>query len=347
MRHLAAALACALLLGVPARADEELDVKPDWLKRPTPESLMSVWPREALQRGLGGKAVISCSVSLQGALRDCSVVSESPAGSGFGVAAIALTPQLLMKPGMRGGKPVVSTVRIPINFEGAGPALGSRLTGAGSGPLMRMVLSNVTWRQAPTYAEVVAVYPEKAKAREAGGRATLNCTFKAGGLVGSCDTITEEPKGMGFAAAARTLSSRFVGPETLKDGRPTKGVDVQIPFVFAVDMLNPASRTIGKPQWTSLPDGQDMVAGYPAAAVEAGVRTGRVVMNCQVVAEGRLSACATEREEPAGLGFGDSAVALSKAFRVQTWSTEGLPTVGGSIRVPLRYEMPNAPPAKP
>lgn len=347
MKHLAMALACAVLLGPPALGQEALDVKPGWLKRPTAESLMSVWPKDALQRGIGGQAVISCAVSVQGALHDCRVVTESPVGSGFGLAAIALTPQLLMKPGMRGGKPMVSRVSIPINFESDGPPTGSHLSGGASGPMTRTVLSNVRWRQAPTYEDVVAAYPEKARLRQVGGRATLNCTFKAAGLVGSCDTIMEEPKGHGFAVAARALTNRFVGPETLNDGRATRGVDVQIPFVFAVDMLNPESRLIGKPQWASLPGGGDMAAGYPAAAVKAGVRTGRVVLSCQVAAEGRLASCTTEREEPAGLGFGDAALALTKAFQVQTWSAEGLPTVGGSIRVPLRYEIPDTAPAKP
>ena len=45
-------------------------------------------------------------------------------------------------------------------------------------------------------------------------------------------------------------------------------------------------------------------------------------------------------EQPAGLGFGAAAVALSSAFQVTAWTAEGLPTIGGKIRVPIRYEAP-------
>lgn len=341
LRWVVLALACALVS--PASAAAASTTEADWLKPPTPEDLMAVFPRGALQKGLGGKALLACQVSPQGALFDCSVVSESPAGAGFGGAAIALTPQMLMKPATRDGKPVVGAVRLPINFKAPDAPTGSHLASVGPA-LTRSSLSGVRWRLAPTYDEVVAAYPPKARAKLIGGRATLNCTFKPGGRVGSCDTIAETPKGQGFAAAAKALAARFVGPETLDNGATTVGVYTQISFVFATDMLDPQKRLIGKPMWSALPRGEDVAAGYPMSARQAGVRTARVIIRCDVAGEGRLAGCAMESEEPAGLGFGDSALALSKAFRVQPWSDEGLPTVGGQIRIPIRFQLPDQPP---
>lgn len=325
------------------------DAPADWVKRPTPEDLMAVWPREAWRTGLGGRAVISCRVSLQGALFGCIVEQETPAGAGFGAAAIALTPQLLMRPEIKGGKPVVSSVRIPVNFQKPDISTGTRIPGdRGQGAVLsRPVLTNVAWASAPTYAQVAAAYPEKARKAAVGGRATLSCQFKAGGKLGSCDTISEEPRGQGFAAAARSLIPHFVGPETLSDGRGPSGAVTQIAFVFAPEMLDPTKRVIGKPQWAALPSGDDFMAGYPRAAAEAGIKMARVALSCVVGEGGLITDCTLASEEPAGLGFGAAALALVKSFKVRPWTAEGLPTVGGTVRVPIRYQLPDEEPAAP
>lgn len=327
----------AVLVAGPVSAQ---DSRPDWIKRPTPNDLLGVWPKDALQKGVGGKALISCLVTVHGTLRNCVVVDESPEGSGFGAAAIAMTPQLLMKPALKGGKAVEATVRLPINFEGTGPALGSRI--AGQQVLTRKVLSNVSWSIAPTYAEVVAAYPEKARAEGVSGKVTLTCAFKADGRVGGCMTLQEQPRGKGFGPAAKALAAKFVGPVTLPDGKATKGVDTQLNFVFASDMLDPSKRVIGRPDWAALPKTSDVEAGYPAEAVKARLPTARVVLACNVGESGRLEGCASEREDPAGYGFAESALKLSRVFQVRVWTAEGLPTVGGKIRVPIRYNLPEA-----
>ena len=309
-----------------------------WLKRPRSEDLLSVWPVEAWDRGMGGKATIVCEVSLHGALRACAVESESPSGSGFGQAAIALTPQLLMKPATMDGKPVVSGVRIPMNFPTPEVATGTRLRGVGGfSELTRKSLSNVSWVTAPTYGDVAAAYPAKARAKQIGGRVTLNCSFKSKGRVGDCDVLAEEPKGEGFGAAAKSLVDQFVGPTERDDGSSILGFSTQIPFTFTADMLDADKRVIGKPQWRSLPTGDQFAGGYPAEAVTAGVSAGRVVMSG---GEGKVENCVATSEQPVGLGFGAAAVALSGAFQVTAWTAEGLPTIGGKIRVPIRYEAP-------
>ncbi len=42
-------------------------------------------------------------------------------------------------------------------------------------------------------------------------------------------------------------------------------------------------------------------------------------------------------------------MALAKDFQVSVWTPEGLPTVGGLVRVPIRYQMGSSdpPPASP
>ncbi|HEY0437291.1 MAG TPA: energy transducer TonB, partial [Phenylobacterium sp.] len=206
------------------------DKAPDWLRKPTERDMLVVWPKAALSQGIGGKATISCLVSLQGALYDYVTTAESPAGQNFGVAAIALTPQFLMRPATFKGEAVISEVRIPINFEGGGSGGSVDRTGAEGRGGHRMAQPAMGWAEAPSYAQVIAAYPKKAKSEGVVGRATLDCQFTAAGRVEHCQTVVEEPKGQGFADAAKALSKTFRAPEQTGDGKSWSGVDVQLPF---------------------------------------------------------------------------------------------------------------------
>jgi TonB family protein len=325
-------------------AEDVVDQKPDWLRKPTADSLMGVWPTEALRKGLGGRAVIACKVSRRGALFDCSVESEKPAGAGFGGAALALMPQFLMKPAMKDGAPVdTCCIRIPITFSG-GPATGSRL--GGEQILTRKVLSSPDWRAAPTLQDMVRVYPDKARAERIGGHVTLKCSFSKTAELKWCDTLREEPRGYGFARAARDLTPQFTGPEALPDGKPISGADVQVLFAFAPEMLE-GSVAARSPKLLATPDAAAFISHYPPAAVKAGVLKARVVMHCKVATGGRLESCGVASEEPTGLGVGAATLPLAEGFRMALWSEDGLPLVGATVRLPIRYAIEDAPAAKP
>ena len=45
---------------------------------------------------------------------------------------------------------------------------------------------------------------------------------------------------------------------------------------------------------------------------------------------------------PAGLGYGEAAMKLSPYFRLAVWTDEGLPTVGGTVSIPLRFDLDSA-----
>ena len=123
-----------------------------------------------------------------------------------------------------------------------------------------------------------------------------------------------------------------------------RGVGTQYRVTFAPEMLVEGSRIIGKPQWTTLPSGQALAGAYPAAARAAGVGTARVQMRCSVIENGTVETCEIVSETPEGLGFGAAALSLAPHFRLSVWSDEGLPTIGGRVIIPLRYEPPQTPP---
>ncbi|MCR5878857.1 hypothetical protein [Phenylobacterium sp. J367] len=65
----------------------------------------------------------------------------------------------------------------------------------------------------------------------------------------------------------------------------------------------------------------------------------RVAYICTAQEGGALTDCALDREEPAGQGYGQAALALMPKFRVGAWSADGQPTYGAKVRVPIRYEL--------
>jgi TonB family protein len=348
MRHgLAAGLALAMAFGGPSSAADKPvgDREPDWLRRPTPENLMAVWPSAAFRRGVGGKAIIACKVNRVGVLYDCVVDSERPARLGFGAAALALAPQFLMKPAVRDGAPVESTVKIPISFLGS----DGKLTMAATPELTHRVWADPPWDSAPTFQEVAEAYPAKARAKRIGGYATLNCTFTKTGTLKACQSLRDEPIGYGFAKAARGLATKFVGPTRLEDGSSTSGVVTQVRFTFTPEMLDGVVAP-SRPMFLKAPTADEMLVGFPQSALKAGVMSARVVMSCKVIAGGRLDACTTLSEEPQGYGLGGATLPLASAFQLSPWSQDGVPLVGTDVRVPIRYafeEAPQTPSPKP
>ncbi|HEY8571657.1 TonB family protein [Phenylobacterium sp.] len=327
----------ALAAMVIAAAALAADTEPGWLKKPTAEDLLSVWPAEAARRGIGGKATVACTVTAQGALRDCKVVSETPAGSGFGAAAIALTPQFLMKPATKDGIAVASEVRIPINFDNGMRGSMNRLPQRLDAFQTRLI-TNMPWIEAPTVADVRAVLPPAAKTKTA--RVTLDCRVAKDGRLTGCDAAREEPSGQGFAKAAKALVGKFRAPTDDGKGGSLVGAHVHLPFTFAPEIANAAAPLIGKPQWAALPGGEDIDRVAPQAARKAGVLKARVVLGCTVGAGGTLTDCKVKTEEPSGHGYDAATLALAQRFRLSVWSAEGLPTVGGQVNVPVRYDLP-------
>ena len=93
-------------------------VQPHWLSLPTADQLMGAYPQRALELGKAGTAVLSCAVTATGAVHDCAVTSETPAGFGFGAAAQKLQRYFRMTPKTEDGQAVEGgVVSVSIRFS--------------------------------------------------------------------------------------------------------------------------------------------------------------------------------------------------------------------------------------
>jgi periplasmic protein TonB len=79
---------------------------------------------------------------------------------------------------------------------------------------------------------------------------------------------------------------------------------------------------------------------YPQAAQAENVE-GRATIECNVTAAGVLAACKVLSEEPAGYGFGESALQMAPLFKMRPATRDGVPISGGPIKIPIRFQLPH------
>ena len=191
-----------------------------------------------------------------------------------------------------------------------------------------------SWIEAPTYPEMAAVYPAKARADRLAGQAQVTCTVTLNGRLSDCAVIRQTPAGYGFDDAAHKLVGRLraaPGPGVFA------GAEVRFLLTFRPEMAERKPVFLNDPTWADLPALADFQATFPKT--ENGVNHVRVVLACDVAAGGALAGCAVESEDPPGQGYGAGALTLVPKIKVGLMTPEGQPTVGAKVRVPIRYEL--------
>ncbi len=86
-------------------------------QRPTASRIASLYPNRALRDGVGGRAVLDCTVA-SGLTLNCSVASETPSGLGFGQAAMSASNSYRASPQRSDGSSAVGqSARIVVQFQ--------------------------------------------------------------------------------------------------------------------------------------------------------------------------------------------------------------------------------------
>ena len=253
----------------------------DWSVAPTQAAFLDAYPPEAAKNGVRGSATVNCRVQSDGRLDDCTVVTETPNGQGFGAAVVSLAKQSRLKPAFVTKHGVGSTVQLPKSF---GPS--------------DLFDAKPDWLKKPTADQLHAVWPTKAMKSGLSGEAIISCKVTTAGALEACKVRSEKPEGAGFGDAALLLAPSFRMKPAMRDGQPTVS-SVAIPITFS----NPsASRTgadlddtnsirlVPNAPFDRTPSYADLVAAWPANTPDA-VNDGKASMRCRLLESGLLGDC--------------------------------------------------------
>ena len=219
MRPILASIALAAALALAASAAAAPPAAPD--------PVQLYYPPAALGAGLGGQATIACAHDAQAALKDCTLVSETPAGQGFGPAALAMAAASRGNPKLAITDPgFLAPSQLTLTFVADPPSITPDITRTPHTLTQPEVVS------APTAEALQRDYPAPALAAHIAGHVVLGCRVTLAGKLADCAVLQETPPGQDFAAAALRLTPDFVMKPMLRDGEPVDGGKIILPIGF-------------------------------------------------------------------------------------------------------------------
>jgi hypothetical protein len=298
-------------------------------------------PEGAIAKGLkSGSATVRCPVTVAGSISECTLLNETPEGSGMGKASLVAATQFLVNPPQRDGKPVEAMIDIIVPW--APPEGGRTGSSVGRGDMSvgtHPTYTHVVWTNSASYADLLAAVPVKAKAANVSGTAVLRCVFTDTGTLSACHATSELPAGYGFGNAAMDLAPHFKAPAKAADGKSVKDAWVTVNVLFPPGLGDGSAMSVTSVQWLGQPTAQQWASVYPPKAKAAGVTAGSATLSCTVEVDGGLKACGVKDETPAGMGFGAAAMAAVPVFVMKQWNDDGEPMVGRKITFPLTFQV--------
>jgi hypothetical protein len=195
------------------------------------------------------------------------------------------------------------------------------------------LMTNPIWAEAPTFEAVERAYPKNG--RGADGLGVAHCRVREDGRLSSCRMASEAPRKQGFGPAAVKLAAQFrVQPEIMARAPRGEPIEVEVPVRFAPPG---AVRTVSAPSWLRGFDPNAAPKLFPPEAAAKGLNSGRGVARCVVGADGGLTACAPDGDDPEG--FSAVAAKLARAMRMNLWSADARPVEGGTVHVAIRLDL--------
>src|SRR5471030_845086 len=170
---------------------------------------VAIWPGAAYRAGADAKVILSCKINIHGLAEWCGIKSESPAGKGFGAAALQMRPTFKLKPAMGADGPMEAMMTIAVKFKAPDPQFDSGTNFLANRMPMNAVtmLSRPVWAEAPSFSDLAAAYPAQGGNQE--GYVVAHCQVLSSGLLKNCQMVKEFPAKKGFAHAAMGIVHKF------------------------------------------------------------------------------------------------------------------------------------------
>jgi len=192
--------------------------------------LASYYPQSALFAQHDGKVHLTCDWNDQGAITTCLVKEETPAGQGFGDAAVALAL----------AKATVGTYVFPFKVTSGGSGIDLVLNFHAAPSPCGMISPMV--QDAPvkcvsyaTLEELSDAYPARALDNDVEGSSVVECTVTSEEGLVTCTNAGETPTGYGFGNATVKTVSRFLRLKARQADTPITGVKVRITLNYGLD----------------------------------------------------------------------------------------------------------------
>ena len=193
---------------------------------PTPDEiaqLRAFYPERALAQSVVGNADLHCRIGAGWNFEACRVTQETPAGLGFGEAAVRAAQSQGPHPnGHRGG----GELDMHVLFAPTPPYMSPNFARPAR------IVTNPSYRTQPTARQVADAFPAAARPGRVQGRVVLACEIAVTGLAENCRAQSESPPGFGFAEAAIRLMGLYrFNPRTV-NGEPVGGAQAVFPLNF-------------------------------------------------------------------------------------------------------------------
>jgi TonB family protein len=192
------------------------------------DAVLAFYPPAAKAAGVEGSAVIRCGHDEHLAVKDCVLVSETPAGQGFGAAALAMAARAPDNPKLDfPDEPAKPPQEVEIRFSLRPPAISPDVT------RMAHTIGQPAIITKPTTAQIQAAYPVRALDNQIEGDAFMDCVVMADGKLTGCRIAGESPTGFGFGQAALDLAADYQLKPRYLDGEPNGGAQVRLGVRFS------------------------------------------------------------------------------------------------------------------
>jgi hypothetical protein len=175
---------------------------PAWRLAPTAEEMETAYPDQARRDAIEGSSVLACQVVKSGALKDCVVEAEEPAGAGFGKASLRLQSHYKAILAGEDDPLLASEVKIPLR-----------------------------WRLPSTPMEPIAAKTPRLPA----GRVELSCRLVQARRLENCWQVSEQPAGAGLGKAALEVVGKINAAANVEALPAATPVRVLVPIDFKPD----------------------------------------------------------------------------------------------------------------